>query len=265
MSGAEAGTLLPLLVGGGASAAGAGLNAAFGPNASTKPFESVESGGASVGPGQLLRGSVLSADDLFQALRDRASGDITLGSAGVQALPTFTGGSLPFPVGATGQDPALSNPGLLTSEGAPSIGAPSDFEPSLLLERGRRSPPPSPGPPPTLPDGTPVPTPFIPPPTGGMTQAEGEARFGPTFTADGMFRDDGSDMFAPQSLRSEVSGLLGVPDESGSLSSQVRQRLSGGGGGALGGLLPGGTDDLDQAEGALNLLTASFLPPPRRG
>lgn len=43
-------------------------------------------------------------------LEDRATSPISLPGAYAQPLPIYSGGGLPFPIGATGRDPALDNP-----------------------------------------------------------------------------------------------------------------------------------------------------------
>lgn len=47
-------------------------------------------------------------------LQAQATRPINLRSAYAQRLPIFSGGGLPMPIGAMGQDPALANPDLLS-------------------------------------------------------------------------------------------------------------------------------------------------------
>jgi hypothetical protein len=51
------------------------------------------------------------------ALEELLSSPISLPSAFAQQLPAFSGGGLPMPIGVTGVDPALRNPGMLTRKG----------------------------------------------------------------------------------------------------------------------------------------------------
>lgn len=53
------------------------------------------------------------AGNLGQTVTARARAPIDLRQAVVQQPPVFTGGGLPFPIGVSGSDPALANPGLL--------------------------------------------------------------------------------------------------------------------------------------------------------
>ena len=51
------------------------------------------------------------------AATQRAGAPVSLPSSYVQSLPVYAGGGMPMPIGATGQDPALADPSLLSLQG----------------------------------------------------------------------------------------------------------------------------------------------------
>lgn len=69
-------------------------------------------GGQSADPAQLIGLGVGATAGLGSRLAGVAEQPITLRGAYAQQPPVFTGGGLPFPIGVTGQDPALASPNL---------------------------------------------------------------------------------------------------------------------------------------------------------
>ena len=68
-------------------------------------------------PRGLLQKGSRGAAQMAMGLADVAKQPISLRSSFAQALPTFTGGGLPMPIGVRAHDPALNTPGLLTGPG----------------------------------------------------------------------------------------------------------------------------------------------------
>jgi len=273
MSGMEP-SALAMLIGGGASAAGAGLGAAFGPNSDTEPF--TPGGEESNTYAENLLSTLLgNTDTAFDAVKGRANADFSLPSAFVGDLPTFTGGSLPMPIGALSRDPAFRNRSLLSSPG--SLGGDGSVPPY------------------TGPINIPTPGEEDDPANGGYGDPNNapDNEMDPGWQRLGQATDNG---FIPglganetsvtgvnprhfqgggpqsqQSLAGNVSSLMGGEGGSlggqfggsGSLTDMVSSRLSGGGGfNPLGG---GGfsSNDLNQAQSGIDLLTASAIQPPQ--
>ena len=105
MSGMEP-ALIAALVGGGMG----GLGAAFGQSSDTKPF-------AGSRAEELMAKGVLGTENLAEIVSARFAEPISLAGTAVQPLPIYAGGGLPMPIGGLGQDPALSDPSLLTLGG----------------------------------------------------------------------------------------------------------------------------------------------------
>ena len=68
-------------------------------------------------PRGLLQKGSRGATQMAMGLADVAKQPISMRSSFAQALPTFTGGGLPMPIGVRAHDPALNTPGLLTGPG----------------------------------------------------------------------------------------------------------------------------------------------------
>ena len=92
-------------------------------------------------PRGLLQKGSRGAAQMAMGLADVAKQPITMRSSFAQALPTFTGGGLPMPIGVRAHDPALNTPGLLTGPGTDVTRSP-DIElggdPSLPVESRKR-------------------------------------------------------------------------------------------------------------------------------
>ena len=88
-------------------------------------------------PRGLLQKGSRGATQMAMGLADVAKQPITMRSSFAQALPTFTGGGLPMPIGIRAHDPALNTPGLLTGPGTDVTRSP-DME--ARGEQGRRGP-----------------------------------------------------------------------------------------------------------------------------
>ena len=68
-------------------------------------------GNLSLDPRDVLGYGITGASRFGETLSNRLAQDITLPGAYAQQPPVFVGGGLPMPIGVTGVDPALSNPG----------------------------------------------------------------------------------------------------------------------------------------------------------
>lgn len=97
----------------GSSLAGPVLSSMFAPEGQElKSFS-----GTGVDPTQMLSGVNDMLSTLGRSLADRASTPVSVPSAYVQQPGAYTGGTLPFPIGVVGSDPALGNPSLLNLPG----------------------------------------------------------------------------------------------------------------------------------------------------
>lgn len=74
-------------------------------------FENEKRGNLSLDPRDLLGQGITGVSRAGDMAMDWLGEDVTLPGAYAQAPPTFTGGGLPMPIGVTGRDPAVANPG----------------------------------------------------------------------------------------------------------------------------------------------------------
>lgn len=76
--------------------------------------------GKGIDPRDVLQKGLSQNDEWLNLTKGRAKQDITLPGAYAQQPPVFTGGGLPMPIGVTGVDPALSNPGAHLRQPGPA-------------------------------------------------------------------------------------------------------------------------------------------------
>lgn len=128
-----------------------------------------------IDPGDLLAFGLGKIDQLFPQFEEIANSPIRLGpSAAIQQVPQIAGGALPFPVGISVSDPALSDPSQLVpfSERSP-LGGIAD---NAVIGRGRTPPardtPPGGTPPGGFPPSSPPTTGKPPPDRFAAVQAD---------------------------------------------------------------------------------------------
>lgn len=94
----------------------------------------VDHSGRSVDPRDLIGSGVENTQSALEAAISRLGQGVSLPSAQVQGVPTFTGGGLPMPIGLLGTDPAAKNPGLLSKSGVQMRA------PSPMMTQGKATP-----------------------------------------------------------------------------------------------------------------------------
>lgn len=138
MTGAEISLLVSAL-------AGPLMGGLFGGN-SDQPRQSFEGQGA-IDPRNMMRHNAELVNRIGAALTQRLGQPVNLRSAVVQQPGAYSGGGLPFPIGVTAQDPALSDPSLLSLAGIPGLssifsgGAGAFSDPGGFPEVGYSTPP----------------------------------------------------------------------------------------------------------------------------
>lgn len=98
-----------------------------------RSFRNAAPGGVNIDPEALLARGLAGHDALAKVLTGEAKKPVRLRSAYAQALPTFTGGGLPMPIGALGRDPALADPSLLE---LPGLDFPGNLYDEMPMRRG---------------------------------------------------------------------------------------------------------------------------------
>lgn len=88
-------------------------------------------GGVGIDPKDLLGRGVEMGETQFGQIQNRAMTPVQLRSSYVQQPPTFTGGGMPMPIGVSGYDPALANPGLQQGEGLTMGGSSQEGQEAL--------------------------------------------------------------------------------------------------------------------------------------
>ena len=74
-------------------------------------------GKGDIAPANMMRRNLDLTTRMGRGLADRIAQPVNLRSAYVQQPGAYSGGGLPFPIGVTAQDPALSDPSLLSLPG----------------------------------------------------------------------------------------------------------------------------------------------------
>jgi hypothetical protein len=99
-------------------------------------FEGEYRDGTSLDPRDTLAEGMNTGRAVQTDLRNKANRPVALRSAYVQQPPTFTGGGMPMPIGVSGYDPALSNPGLQYGEGLDLAGPDAEAQAAIDLIKG---------------------------------------------------------------------------------------------------------------------------------
>ena len=121
-------------------AAAGGLKDLFGGNdedADWATFENEFRGGRSLDPRDLMAQGLQQTERAGMAAGERAKTPVRLRSSYVQQPSVMTGGGLPMPIGLTGQDPGVTDPSLLSAEGALSDNPFDEADAALELLRSR--------------------------------------------------------------------------------------------------------------------------------
>lgn len=100
-------------------------------------FENESRGGRSLDPRDLMAQGLQQTERAGMAAGERAKTPVRLRSSYVQQPPQFVGGGLPMPIGLTGQDPGLTDPSLLSAEGALSDNPFDEADAALEMLRSR--------------------------------------------------------------------------------------------------------------------------------